>query len=126
MSKHNPVAPVVELKFGGEVYQLQFSFDAIATAEDILNRPLLCGLDNKDYNAPKVSTVRALMFACMLPHRPETTLSEVKKMVKSVDSIKKVWGPVTSAWFQGMALPDPDDVPADPPPGQSEPTSNVG
>ena len=106
--KHSPVAPTTELTLGGEKYQLLFTFDAVDTAETVLDRPLLMGLSQRDIYTPKISTVRGLLYACMLHNRPDTTFDKVKALINQ-RNMSEVWNVVRNAWVLGMAEPAKDE-----------------
>lgn len=115
MKAVNRTEPVVELELGGETYELFFSLDAIAAAEEVTGEALITGINQKTVKAPRLLTVRALLWACMLPRRPETTFEEAKEMVTQF-TWQAVWGAVLEAWAAGMRKPK--DGAGDPTPGQ--------
>ena len=101
---HNPTMPAVELTIDGARYLLRFDFEAIATAEDIVGRSLLTGLRQQDIQAPSVSLVRAMLFACLLAEQ-SITYAEAKALVTR-KNLADVWGKVLEAWTAGMVEPD--------------------
>jgi hypothetical protein len=110
MPRKNPTEPTVELTISGETYTLFFSFDAIAAAEEATGLALISGLRQKDVDAPRISLVRALLFGCMLPHQPKTTLAEVAALVNQWNW-SAIWEKVLEAWVAGMKKPEPNEDP---------------
>ena len=106
MSKHNPVQPTTELKLGGEVYELLFDINAVALAEDILDRPLLTGLRQRDFSSPTISLVRGMLYACITAKQPQVTFEQAKAFVTR-KNLGEIWTTVLAAWVKGMAEPDP-------------------
>jgi hypothetical protein len=104
----NPVKPSTELTINKVKFSLLFDFEAIATAESLLDRPLLTGLRSRDFNSPTINLVRAMLFASLLPLNPETTYREASALVTRVN-LKDVWAKVLACWSAGMAEPDSDD-----------------
>jgi hypothetical protein len=130
--KHNPTNPVVKLTVDAKVYSLVFDFEAVAQAEEMLDRALLTGIHKKDIASPPISLVRAMLFACLRVHHPEilfdashlqheATEQEVVADVKSLvnrDNIRRIWDSVLEAWTAGLA-DDEETSPADPQKSQS-------
>jgi hypothetical protein len=115
MLRKNPTEPTVELTIDGETFILLFNFEAIADAEDATGLSLIAGLNRKDVDAPRISLVRALLWACMQPRQPDTTLAEASALVNQWTWVD-IWGKVLEAWVAGMKKPGPDS--ADPQMGQ--------
>jgi hypothetical protein len=126
---NNPVQPKTCLTIGAKTYQLLFDFEAVATAEELVDRPLLTGLRQRDISTPTISLVRAMLFACLYhPHVagvandviPPVTYSEAKALVNR-KNLGEVWGKVLSAWTAGLAEADPEEdaVDEDPKTAQS-------
>ncbi len=101
----NPTAPKIKLNSGGVTYLLHFDFEAIAQAEEIVNRPLLTGLRQQDIQSPTINLVRAMLFACLRNAHPTLSYEETKPLVTR-KNLAEVWGKVLAAWTQGMAEPD--------------------
>ncbi len=116
MPRTNPTAPTVALTIDGETYKLFFSLDVIAEAEEITDKPLITGLNRKDFQSPRVSLIRALFWASLRVHHPEVTLEQVKALI-TVRNLGEVWEKVLDAWVACMKGPDEDG--ANPPKGQS-------
>jgi hypothetical protein len=116
--KHNPVAPSTTLVIGKDTFELLFSFNAVATVEDLIDRPLLTGLRSKDINSPTISLVRAMLYAALLPNHANTTYAEASALVTRT-SLSEVWGKVLNAWSVGMAESDTEADDADPTKDQS-------
>jgi hypothetical protein len=107
--RHNPVQPKNHLKLNGVTYELLFDFEAVATAEDIADRPLLTGLRARDYQSPTISLVRIMLFACLQTKHPEVSLDIAKALVNQ-KNFREVWTAVLNAWAAGLAEPDPEEV----------------
>ena len=101
----NPVAPSTSLTIGEATFQLLFSFEAVAVAEDVTDRALLTGLRSRDISAPSINLVRAMLYAAMLPLNPKSTLAEVKTLVTR-KNLSEIWSAVLACWSAGMAEPD--------------------
>jgi hypothetical protein len=107
--KHSPVQPDTKLKLNGVSYELLFDFEAIATAEDLTDRPLLTGLRSRDYQSPTISLVRIMLFACLQAKHPEVTLDIAKAFVTQ-KNFRDVWTAVLTTWAAALAEPDPDEA----------------
>ena len=114
---HKPTEPKVTLTLDGTKYDLLFSLEAIATAEDASGMPLITGLRSKDINAPRISMIRALLWACMLPNYPKTTREEAAGLVTQWNW-RDVWEKVVETWVAGMRKPQ-EGTAADPTDSQS-------
>lgn len=114
--KKNPTEQTKDLTIDGVIYTLFFSFDAVAQAEEATELPLILGLRHRDINAPRVSLVRAMLWACLLPHRPTMTLAEASALV-NLRNLHEVWAVVLNAWVAGMK--EQREAAGDPPKGQS-------
>ena len=115
---HNPTHPAVKLKLDGVTYHLRFDFEAIATAEELTDRPLITGLRQKDVTSPKIGLVRSMLFACLRADQPDITLDEAKALV-SRETLVSIWTKVLEAWTQAKIEPDAEAVESDPPKSQS-------
>jgi hypothetical protein len=114
--KKNPTEPFVDLDLGGEViYELFFDFEAVAEAEDRTGESLILGLNARTVNAPRVSFVRALFFACLKPRQPEITFQQAAALVTH-KNIQIVWGKVLEAWTSCMKEIKEDQAAAGDPP----------
>lgn len=102
----NPVTPHVRLKLAGVEYRLVYDFDAIAEAEEIVDKPLITGLRGRDITTPKVSLVRAMFFATAHVAHPELTTEQVKSLITR-DNLVEVWTKVLEAWTASQ--PDADE-----------------
>lgn len=114
----NPIKPVVELPLQGVTYRLSYDFDAIAEAEDIVDRPLITGLRRKDIERPTINLVRAMFFAAARANHPELTYEQIKALVTR-DNWGSIWGSVLKAWIAGSPEPEESAAPSDPTQGQS-------
>ena len=103
----NPTVPKIKLTLGSITYPLHFDFEAIAEAEEIVGRPLLTGLRQRDIQSPTINLVRSMLFACLRHDSPNLSFTEVKSFVTR-KNLAEVWGKVLEAWTQGMAEPDED------------------
>jgi hypothetical protein len=108
----NPVAPSTSLTIGNATFQLLYSFEAVAAAEDATDRALLTGLRSRDISSPSISLVRAMLYAAVLPLNPKVTLAEVKALVTR-KNLSDIWTKVLNAWSAGMAEPDADEADED-------------
>jgi hypothetical protein len=114
---HNALQPHVKLTIGGVEYRLVFDLDAVAEAEDILDRALITGLTQQDVFRPKVSLVRAMLFAVLRREQPKLTYDEVKQIVTRAN-LTEVWTKVFEAWCQSNPEPEQDNSDEDPTPAQ--------
>jgi hypothetical protein len=114
----NPTAPAVKLTIDGQAFSLRFDFESIAVAEETVERPLLTGLKRRDVASPTINLVRGMLYACLLPDRPDITYPEVRQLVTR-HNLVSVWGQVLKAWESGLVEPDPDEPKADPTRSQS-------
>lgn len=114
---HNALQPHVKLTLGGIEYRLVFDLDAIAEAEDILDRALITGLTQQDVFHPKVSLVRAMLFAVIHREHPDVTIDAVKHLVTR-SNLLDVWTKVFEAWCLSNPEPEQGDT-ADPTQAQS-------
>jgi hypothetical protein len=105
----------VKVNIDENEYELVYSFDAIAEAEEILDRPLVTGLRRRDIATPTVNLVRAMLYACAKVKHPTLTHEKVCAMVTR-HNLAGIWGKVLDAWTK--AQPDPEQG-ADPQKGQS-------
>jgi hypothetical protein len=112
----NPVSPAIVVTIDGEEFPLRFDLEAISEAEDATGMALIAGLRQRDVEAPRISLVRALFWACARAQHPKLTLDEARRLVTQ-HNWSDVWGKVLEAWVEGMKKPAEDD--ADPPTGQS-------
>jgi len=111
----DPTQPVTKLTIGKEEYALQFDFEAIAEAEDALDRPLITGLSQRDVNRPKISTVRSMFYAALRRSRPDLTFEQASALV-TVQTLRTIWQAVVIAY--GHFCADPEDS-ENPPAAQS-------
>jgi hypothetical protein len=103
---NHPEKPSVKLKLDGVDYKLVYDFDAIAEAEEILDRPLITGLRGRDIATPTISLVRSMFFATAHATHPELTFEQVKALV-TPKTIADIWVKVLEAWQR--AQPDAAD-----------------
>lgn len=109
----NIVAPVTELLIKGKAYKLAFDFAAIEKAEDMLGRGLLSGVFiSEEARNPRISTVKAMLYAALQPHQPKTTVAEATALVTQRNFIF-IWSMIMKAWEEGLGQPDPDDEPGE-------------
>ena len=108
----NPVQPVTNLAINGINYELLFELDAVALAEDLVDRPLITGLRQKDINTPTFSLMRAMLFACIHAKQPDVTFELVKTFVTR-KNWREIWVAVLNAWTAGMGEPDPEEEAAE-------------
>ena len=104
---NHPEKPSVKLKLAGTEYTLVYDFDAIAEAEEILDRPLITGLRGRDIATPTISLVRAMFFATAHATHPELTFEQVKALVTR-KTLADIWVKVLEAWQ--LAQPDADEA----------------
>jgi hypothetical protein len=108
----NPTAPTTPLALKGTEYKLLFDFQAVADAEEITGRSLITGLRQKDFEAPGIKLVQALLYACLKVHHPLMTY-ELAKTLVTLKTIGKIWSAVTDAWAAAMNEPDEDAAPGE-------------
>lgn len=103
----NPTQPTTPLTINGETYELLFDFEAVARAEEIVDRPLLTGLRQRDLATPTITLVRAMLFACLQANHPEFNFAGAKALVTRAN-LGAIWLAVLAAWTAGLAEPDED------------------
>jgi len=113
---HHPEKPVVKLSLDGTDYKLCYDFEAIAEVEELLDKPLITGIREKDVRTPTVSLVRAMFFATAHAHHPALTFAQAKHLVTR-DTLVAVWTKVLEAWTASQPEPEESE---DPRPSQSE------
>ena len=101
----NPIQPTKKLTIGEDAFHLIFDFDAIAEAEDLLERPILSGITKRDFDAPRINMVRAFFYASTRKHHPDVSYEQIKKMV-TAKTLSLIWGVCLSAWAESMAEPE--------------------
>ena len=74
----DPTLPRVPLVLNGKTYYLHFSFNAIATAEELTGLNILDSMDLQNLNAIKY---RALLYSTLLQEDPSITLERVGNMI---------------------------------------------
>ncbi len=117
----NPLLPAVPVFVAGIKYNLRFDFDAIAEAEEIVDRSLITGLRPQDIRTPKVRLVQAMFFAAAHYDQPTLTYDVAKRLVTR-ETLPDVWPKVLEAWTASNPEPEvaeAEDASADPPPAQS-------
>jgi hypothetical protein len=115
----NPLLPSSKITIHGTDYVLRFDFEAVAEAEEIVNRPLITGLSMDDVYRPKVNLVRAMFFAAAHRDQPKLTYDAAKVLITR-DNLNDVWMKVIEAWTAQNPTPDEQESPvADPTPVQS-------
>lgn len=114
----NPVQPTTRLTISGIEYELLFDLESVALAEDLTDLPLLTGLRQKDISTPRISLVRAMLFACLHAKHPEVTFTQAKTFVTR-KNWAEVWSAVLLSWTAGLSEPDEDEAVQDPKPDQS-------
>lgn len=108
MPHANPTEPVTTLKVAGNEYRLLFTFDSIAEAEDATNRALITGLSKRDLLTPRISLIRAMLYAALLPYLPKITLAEASALVTQ-HNYNAIWAKLLAAWVACMAESEDDE-----------------
>jgi hypothetical protein len=106
--KNNPLKPSTTLKVGKETYELLFTLEAVATAEELTDKSLLTGLTQKDITTPKLKLVYAMLYACLLDKQPQITYEQAKGLVTQ-KNWTAVWSTILNAWTAGLSEKDEDD-----------------
>jgi hypothetical protein len=101
----HPEKPSVKLKLSGVDYELVYDFNAIADAEEIVDRPLITGLRSRDISTPTVGLVRAMFFATARTSHPELTFEHAKSLITR-KSLPEAWGKVLEAWALAQTEPE--------------------
>ncbi len=112
----NALRPAVPVTIAGKTYPLRFDFEAIAEAEEIVNLPLITGLQARDITSPKVKLVRAMFFAAAHYDQPSLTFEDAKKLITR-ENLVDVWVKVLEAWT--ISNPEPEAAQANPTPDPS-------
>ena len=105
---NSAIQPTTELKINGVVYILIFDLEACAKAEEVLDRPLLTGLRQKDINTPSIRTVQGMLYACIGANHPDLTFLQVKALVTR-KNWANVWAAVLTSWTAGLAEADKEE-----------------
>ena len=105
----HPFAEAVDIELGGETYQLKWAFESIAVAEEVTGKTLISGMTRKEFEAPKVSLVRAMLYGCLLPNHPKVDYSTVAAFVTR-KIMQPIWSKVVEAWVIGVNEPEEDDT----------------
>ena len=114
---HNPTQKTTSINLAGREYKLVFDFDAIAEAEDLLDRPILSGLTKREFDHPRINLVRGFFFAAALKHQPDLTYEQAKALV-TPQAMPSIWAECLGAWAASMAKPEEHDE-ANPQQGRS-------
>jgi len=101
----NTIQPKTPLVIAGKEYSLVYEFEAIAEAEEITGMALISGLTQKDVRTPKISLVRAMLFAGLHGRIPKITLAEASKLVNQ-HNWAQIWEKILEAWVECMKAPD--------------------
>lgn len=109
----NPLQPTTDLKIGKVTYELLFTLEDVARAEELTDKPLLTGLKQRDISTPKISLVQNMLYACILAKQPNMTFEEVKALITR-KNFPEVWSVVLQCWTAGLAEPDEDEGESDP------------
>lgn len=94
----NPARGEVALRVGDEDFILKFSTNAICQVEERLDK----GLNTIIANMERVTTVRALLWAGLLAHRPDTSIGQAGEIIDRAGM-----APVTEALGKALALAFP-------------------
>lgn len=113
MRNADPTMPLTELKLGNDVFHLVFDLDAIAEAEDLTDRPLLLGLQQRDVTSPTISLVRAMFLAGLRRHQGQMTVGDVRELVTR-KNLREIWEKVLVAYVLFCAE-DPKEGEENPP-----------
>lgn len=108
MSKHSvagkpgsdPTLPNVSLKLGGHEYHLAFSFNSIALVEKETGINLL----KASLGEISAVTLRALLWAALLPENPDFTIERVGDLITMRNAAVAHQALVT-AWFGSIEEP---------------------
>lgn len=115
----NPLLPAVPVVVDGIKYMLRFDFEAIAEAEEIVDRALITGLRPQDIRAPKIRLVQSMFYAAAHYDQPSLTFDEAKKLITR-ETLPEIWPKVCEAWTASNPEPEvTEDAPADPSPAQN-------
>jgi hypothetical protein len=76
--KQNPALPRVSITLDGDEYYLQFSFNAIAVAEQLTGINLFGSFDFTQLSATKF---RAMLFASLLHNHPKMTIEKAGSFI---------------------------------------------
>lgn len=105
----DPTLPKVEIKLGGEIYYLVFTFKALALAAAKLREKgvhvnLLHSLDLTSLDADKVAP---LLYASLITHQPDLTIDQVTELV-TLRSLGAVFEGIAKAYTESLAEPTQD------------------
>jgi hypothetical protein len=89
-------------------YHLKFDLEAIAEAEDLLDKPLVTAFYGMDPTKPKISLVRGLFYALALKDDPELTPEQVKTLIATPTTVYAAWTAIVTAWKDARVEPDED------------------
>lgn len=78
----NPVKGEVTFEVSGVTHTLQFSIEALATLEDLLNKPT--PLIVSEIASQRVGTIRGALWAGLQAHHPKITVHEAGELLRQL------------------------------------------
>lgn len=102
----DPIIKFAQLAIDGQTYQLAYSFNSIAVAEQVGGFNLLAGLENlKELTAGQL---RGLLYAALILAQPDVTIEQAASLIR-LDTLTAV----TAALVEAYSLSMPE-TPANP------------
>lgn len=77
----NPLKGEVEFTVEGTTYRLVLDANALATAENILDRPV------KEFDLERIATIRALLFGGLQSHHPDVDLFGAGRLISAAPDV---------------------------------------
>lgn len=92
---HNPALPRVSITLNSIEYQLEYDFNAIATAEELTGINLFSSFDFTHLTATKF---RAMLYASLLKNHPKMTLDDAGKLI-TAHTVADITIKMVEAWY---------------------------
>lgn len=111
----NPHRGEVSLADGDRILKLSFSVNALCELEDHLDEPVAVTAERlKSPETVRMKTVRALVWASLLDHQPETTPAEAGQIASRVGiavAMEKIGEAFAQAFPAPGSSPNPPKAP---------------
>lgn len=112
----SPVLPKVKLELAGHVFNLQFTFNALAHLEAATGVNSFKVVDFLNIDATRL---RAMLWAAILTDQPDVTLEDVGNLLTYSD-IQDVYSKLLEAWTGSRPEPKKEDEEENPPVAEDE------
>jgi hypothetical protein len=95
---HNPALPRVPITFDGVEYHLEYSFNAIAIAEEKVGINLFGAFD---FTQLTVTKFRAMLFSSLVKNHPDMTLERAGDFIRA-SNLADITVAMIKAWHGSM------------------------